>query len=104
MFKRLFAWNDRRRARDTLQDFCDDRVKAIRAFDQAHRQANRALRDALAINREQFRDSFFGERDPVHAGFFECSADLFGIKKPTSMVINPLPMAAIKPQRLKVAA
>jgi Zn-dependent oligopeptidase len=83
LFHRLCARNDRRRARDTLQEFCDDRVKALRALDEAHRQAARALREASKLDAEQFRESFFGQRDPVHAGFFEGSAKLFGITEPT---------------------
>lgn len=103
MLERLFAWNDRRRARDTLQQFCDDRVAAIRALDQACRNADRALKDAQKLAAEQFRQSFFGRRDPVHAGFMEGSAKLFGITEPTRMVVEVPPIAAQTPRLVEAA-
>lgn len=102
LFRRLTAWNDRRRARDTLQEFCDDRVKALRALDEAHRQAARALREASKLDTEQFRESFFGQRDPVHAGFFEGSAKLFGITTPTCISEDDFKKPGVR--ALKVAA
>lgn len=99
LYHRLCTWNDRRRARDTLQEFCDDRVKAIRALDEANRQAARALREASKLDTEQFRESFFGRRDPVHDGFFEGSASLFGISEPSRFAINPRTLAEIGPTK-----
>jgi hypothetical protein len=69
LFNRLCAWNDRRRARDVLQDYCEDRVKAIRALDEANRHADHALKDALRLEVEHFRSEFFGKRDPVRSAF-----------------------------------
>lgn len=73
LMRRFFARSDRRRARDCLQEICDDRVKALRALDKAKREADRALREALELEREQFRESFFGRRDPVRSGFDTCN-------------------------------
>lgn len=88
LFHSFCAANDRRRARDVLQDFCDDRVKALRALDKASRHADQALRDATDLEREQFRESFFSLRDPVRSGFIEGSAKLFGITAPTRKVVR----------------
>jgi len=78
-FHAACAANDRRRARNALQEVCDDRVQAIRALDRSLRNANRAMREAAKLDVEQFREAFFGRRDPVHAGFMKGSAELFGI-------------------------
>lgn len=102
--KQVFAWNDRRRARDTLQEFCDDRLKAIRALDQANRQAARAMREASKLDTEHFRQSFFGRRDPVHAGFMEGSAQLFDIAEPTRFVVEVKPLSALPPTKYVRAA
>lgn len=79
LFRAACAANDRRRARDTLQGFCEDRVHALRALDEAHRKADRAMREACKLDAEQFRQSFFARRDPVRSGFPEVSAAIFGI-------------------------
>lgn len=99
MFNRLFAWNDRRRARDTLQQCCDDLFNARRAVDEAGRLADRALREAIELRREQFRESFFGKRDPVHAGFVEGSAKLFRITQKTSVEVKARTLAEIGPTK-----
>lgn len=69
LFHKVCAVNDLRRARNTLQQFCDDRVAARRALDEATRRADRALRDAAELEREQFRTEFFGKRNPVRSAF-----------------------------------
>jgi hypothetical protein len=69
LLRKLFALNDRRRAREFLQHICDERVKARWALDEANRRADRALQDAQALEREQFREEFFGKRDPVRSAF-----------------------------------
>lgn len=84
LFRKACAANDRRRARNTLQDICDDRVSARRRAQELDRAAERALTEAIDLEREQFRQGFFGRRDPVHAGFIPSSAALFGITTPTS--------------------
>jgi hypothetical protein len=66
---RLFAGNDRRRARDCLQEICDERLKALRALDKAKRDADRALKDAQELELEHFRIEFFGKRNPVRSAF-----------------------------------
>ncbi|QGZ66312.1 hypothetical protein [Paraburkholderia acidisoli] len=102
--KRLVDWNDRRRAREAVQAYCDDRVKAIRALDTAHRLALRATEEAAKLEAEQFRAAFFGGRDQVHSGFMEGSAKLFGIAEPTRYTVSVLPLTAIAPLRLVKAA
>jgi hypothetical protein len=69
IIRRVSAAHDRRRARDTLQAFCDDRVAARRALHEAERRAERATREAIELEREQFRTEFFGKRDPVRSAF-----------------------------------
>jgi hypothetical protein len=69
LIRRMFARSDRRRARDCLQEICDERVKALRALDKAKRDADRALQDAQELEREQFREEFFGKRNPVRSAF-----------------------------------
>lgn len=69
VMRRFFARSDRRRARDCLQQICDERVKALRALDKAKRDADRALQDAKNLEREEFREDFFGKRDPVRSAF-----------------------------------
>lgn len=69
VMRRLFARSDRRRARDCLQEICDDRVKALRVLDKVLRDADRALRDAQELERERFREEFFSKRDPVRSAF-----------------------------------
>lgn len=63
------AANDRRRARNLLQDVCDDLLAARRAEDEAKRRVERATRDAIQLECEQFRDEFFGGRDPVRSAY-----------------------------------
>ncbi|MBN3757175.1 hypothetical protein G3N95_29830 [Paraburkholderia sp. Tr-20389] len=99
LFHRLFARNDRRRARDTLQQCCDDLFNARRSVDEARRMADRALREAVELDREQFRQSFFGHLNPVHAGYMEGSAKLFGIKKAERPVVNARTLAEIGPTK-----
>lgn len=69
LLRQLFARIDRRRARDFLQHICDERVAARWALDEANRRADRALQDAQALEREQFREDFFGKRDPIRSAF-----------------------------------
>lgn len=69
LFHRFFAHNDRRRARDCLQQICDERVAARRKLDEATRNADRALQEAKDLEREQFREEFFGKRDPIRSAF-----------------------------------
>lgn len=102
--KRLVDWNDRRRAREAVQAYCDDRVKAIRALDTAHHLALRATEEAAKLEAEQFRVAFFDNRDQVHTGFIEGSAKLFGITEPTQFVVEVKPLAAINHLRLVRAA
>lgn len=97
--QRLFARNDRRRARDTLQQCCDDLFTARRSVDEAWRMADRALREAVELDREQFRISFFGSRNPAHAGYMEGSAKLFGIKKAERPVVSVRTLAEIGPTK-----
>jgi hypothetical protein len=104
LFKRLWAWNDRLRARDFLQQACEDVMEARLKFDEAKQRADRALQDAKDLEPVRYCKQFFRTRDPVHAGFFQGSADLFGITEPTRMKIDPLPLAAIEAPKLKVAA
>lgn len=99
LFHRLFALNDRRRARDFLQHACDDWLEARRKFDEATRRADRALRDAQDVEPARYCKEFFGKRDPVRTGFAKGSAKLFGIKEPTRIKINVLPLAAIGPTK-----
>lgn len=74
LLRKLFARNDRRRARDFLQHICDERVAARWALDKATRDADRALREAQELEREQFREDFFGKRDPVRSAFIGSNA------------------------------
>lgn len=83
LFRKICAHNDQRRARIALQDICDERVIARRRAAQLDRDAERALRDAVELEREHFREEFFGRRNPVRAGFVPSAASLFGIKTPT---------------------
>ncbi|MFM0044068.1 hypothetical protein [Paraburkholderia sediminicola] len=69
LFHRLFAWNDRRRARAYLQQVCEERIEARRKLDDANRKADRALKDAQKLENEAFRESFFSSRDPVRSAF-----------------------------------
>jgi hypothetical protein len=69
----FFARSDRRRAREFLQQICDERIAARRALDDATRRADRALKDAQALEQEQFRQEFFGRRNPVGAAFTPCN-------------------------------
>lgn len=69
LFFRFFEWNDRRRARDTLQQICDERLEARRKLEEANRRADRALQDAQKLEAERFRAEFFGKRDPVRSAF-----------------------------------
>lgn len=69
LFHRLFAWNDRRRARAYLQQVCDEAIEARRKLDEAKRKADRALKDAQKLEDEAFRESFFANRDPVRTAF-----------------------------------
>lgn len=69
LFNRICAWNDRRRARDYLQQICEDRIEARRKLDEANRLADRALLDAKKLEEEAFRQSFFAKRDPVRSAF-----------------------------------
>lgn len=101
LLHRLFAWNDRRRARHFLQEVCDDCFKARLALDDAKRTADRALQDAQRLETERFRIEFFGGRDPVRTAFIDGSAKLFGITKPTRMAVNVLPLAAIGPTKYR---
>jgi hypothetical protein len=74
LFTRLFAWNDRRRARAYLQQVCDERIEARRKLDEANRKADRALKDAQKLEDEAFRQSFFAKRDPVRSAFIKGAA------------------------------
>lgn len=67
--RNLWLRNDQARARDALQDICDERVAAKRRFEQLNRDADRALREAQALEQEQFRASFFGNRNVVRSAF-----------------------------------
>jgi hypothetical protein len=104
LFSRIFAWNDRRRARAYLQQVCEERIKARLELDEANRRADRALRDAQRLEDESFRESFFNKRDPVHAGFFKGSAGLFDIKEPTPFVVAVPPCGRSEAPRLAEAA
>ena len=67
--QRLFAWNDRRRARAFLQQVCDERLEARLRLDEANRRADRALQDVQRLEAEKFRREFFDKRDPVRSAF-----------------------------------
>lgn len=69
LFHRFFARNDRLRARDCLQQICDERVAARRKLDEATPNADRALQEAKDLEREQFREEFFGKRNPIRSAF-----------------------------------
>lgn len=69
LIKRIFAWNDRRRARDYLQQVCEDRVESLRKLDEINRKADRALQDAQRLEAEKFRREFFDKRNPVRSAF-----------------------------------
>lgn len=68
-FRKFWLRSDRARARDALQDICDERVAARRRLEKLNRDADRALREALDIERESFRESFFGKRNLVRSAF-----------------------------------
>lgn len=104
LIRRLFTWNDRRRARDYLQDVCEERAEMRRKLDEINRKADRALQDALELDFECFREQFFGKRDPVHTGFIGSSAKLFGIESPTQFVVEVPPLKASKYVPLAEAA
>jgi hypothetical protein len=108
MLKRFFHAacdaNDRRRARNTLQEFCEDRVKALRALDQANRYADRAMREAAELECEQFPRAFFGHRDLVRTGFSEGSAAIFNISDPTQYAVTVRPLAVVSRIRQVEAA
>lgn len=86
-FRKFWLRNDQARARDALQDICDDRIAARRKMEQLDRDAERALVDAKNLETERFRLSFFGRRNPVRSGFIGGSAQLFGITSPTRFVV-----------------
>jgi len=88
LFRAACAANDRRRARDTLQDCCDERVKARLALGRAERNTERALREALDLETQCLCTPFFERRDPVHVGFFVGSAELFGVVTPTPFEVD----------------
>ena len=69
MFKRFFAWNDRRRARDYLAEVCEDLAKARIKVDELERKAKRASMDAQKLEEERFRAEFFGSRNLVRSAF-----------------------------------
>lgn len=73
LMRRLFARSDRRRARDYLQQVCDERVAAVRALDDTKRRADRALQEAQVLDREKFREQFFTRRNPVRSGYLPCN-------------------------------
>jgi len=102
LFHAACAANDRRRARNTLQEFCEDRVKAIRALDEANRKAARALREAARLDTERFREAFFGRRNPVRSGFVEGSAKVFGITEAHCSKPAVRSLAEIGPTRYSV--
>jgi hypothetical protein len=104
LFRKFWLRSDERRARDTLQEICDDRVVARRRLDQLNRDADRALREAQELELERFRVSFFGRRNTVRSAFSEGSAKRFGITEPTSMVVRVRPVSVVKLARLKAAA
>jgi len=102
LFHRLFAWNDRRRARDFLQQVCEDRVEARRKLDELDRKVDQAMRDAQRLNDEHFRESYFGKRDPIQSGFVEGSAKLFGIIDPTMTKVSITTLEEIPPTKYRV--
>lgn len=71
LFHRLFARSDIRRARDVLQQICDERVLAMRKLDETKRLADRALKEAMELEAEAFRAEFFGNRNLVRSAFLE---------------------------------
>lgn len=88
LFRAACAANDRRRARDTLQDYCDERVKARLALERVERNAERALREALDLETQRLCTPIFEQRNPVHLGFFVGSAELFGVVTPTPFEVD----------------
>lgn len=68
-FRKFWLRSDRARARDVLQHICDERVAARRRLEKLDRDADRALREAQALELEQFRESFFAKRDVVRSAF-----------------------------------
>lgn len=81
LIHRFFAWNDRRRARDYLQQVCEDRVAARLKLDELDRKADRATQDAQKIEQERFRAEFFGKRDPVRSAFIGGSKSVVRVTK-----------------------
>jgi hypothetical protein len=68
-FRKFWLRSDRARARNVLQDICDERVAARRRLEKLNRDADRALHEAQALELEQFRESFFGRRNVVRSAF-----------------------------------
>jgi hypothetical protein len=104
LFRKFWLRSDERRARDTLQEICDDRVATRRRLDQLNRDADRALREAQALELERFRVAFFGRRNTVRSGFHGGSAKLFGITKASRLVVGVSPISEIKQKRLRVVS
>jgi hypothetical protein len=77
LFHKACAARECRRARNTLQAFCEERVAARRALDEANRRADRALRAAAELEREQFRVEFFGPHNPVRSAYMVGSKAIF---------------------------
>lgn len=69
LFRRIFSRSDRRRARDYLQQVCEDRMLARRKYEEASRAADRALKEAMELEAEAFRTEFFGNRNLVRSAF-----------------------------------
>jgi len=71
LLHRFFVRSDSRRARDYLQQVCDERVIALRKLDETKRLADRALKEAMELEAEAFRIEFFGNRNLVRSAFLE---------------------------------
>jgi len=68
-FRKFWFRNDQQRARDMLQEICEERIAARRKLEKLNRDADRALRDAQMLELERFRESFFGNRNVVRSAF-----------------------------------
>lgn len=71
LLHRFFVRSDSRRARDYLQQVCNEYVIAKRKKDEIERLADRALKEAMELEAEAFRIEFFGNRNLVRSAFSE---------------------------------